>query len=347
MDDLGTVVPIPDVEGVSAVPAGAVRLLEARPEGEDVVGLQAGPVDKARAPETRHPHHKRMVVPKRALAHQRMGNRKVHVLNEPAQLLAGPREQDAAADIGHRRLRLGQRPDDLPRGVVVQGGLLQRARVLRHPLEAVRGDALAEDVHRDIHQHRSRLPAFGHVERLFEDFRHEFGAVNPPGPLDEGAVDFPLGRIGVKVDLLVRVLAVVVGRDVARDDHHRDAVKRGIRHACRAIRQARRKMAQHHGRPALNAGIPIRRMAGDLLVPDGDELDGAVGHRRQNRDVGVSAEAEDVPHLAPLEEIDDMLGDGPVLDLPAVHHAASLPWNSPKSSSSGGRSSGMGRETQV
>ena len=76
---------------------------------------------------------------------------------------------------------------------------------------------------------------------LFEDFRHQVRTIHPPCPFDEGAVYFPLGGVGVEVDLLVGMFAVVMGRDVSRDNNHRDAIQRGVGNTCGAIRETGEK----------------------------------------------------------------------------------------------------------
>jgi hypothetical protein len=87
-----------------------------------------------------------------------------------------------------------------------------------------------EDVHRHVDEHRAGAAALGEGERLVEDLGEQVCRVDPPGPLDERPVDLPLIGVGVEVDLLVGVLAVVVARHVARDDDHGDRVERGIGH---------------------------------------------------------------------------------------------------------------------
>ena len=65
-------------------------------------------------------------------------------------------------------------------------------------------------------------------------------------------------------------------------------------------------------------------MARDLFVPHGHEVDGALGQCRQDSDIGVPAEAEDVLHAPPFQEVDDMLGDGLFsCSCRDVHHATS------------------------
>ena len=73
--------------------------------------------------------------------------------------------------------------------------------------------------------------------------------VDPPGPLDERPVDLELGAVGVEVDLLVGVPAEVVRRDVAGDDHHRDAVEGGVGDAGGGVGEPGAEVAEHAPTP--------------------------------------------------------------------------------------------------
>ena len=50
-------------------------------------------------------------------------------------------------------------------------------------------------------------------------------------------------------------------------------------------------------------------MGCDLLVPDVDELDAAVRHRREDRDVRVAAQTENVADAPALQVAHEMIGD--------------------------------------
>ena len=76
------------------------------PSAEDPVGALALVVDELRAPEPGHAEDQRMVVGQRALAHQRVRDRQRQVLGQLAHLVGRVGEQDAAADVEQRRLRL-------------------------------------------------------------------------------------------------------------------------------------------------------------------------------------------------------------------------------------------------
>ena len=101
---------------------------------------------------------------------------------------------------------------------------LARERVLRdHLVEQGDVDLGREDVHRHVHENGSGTAALGEGERLVEHLGNEVGLVDAPRALDERPVDLLLGGVGVQVDLLVRVLAEVVGGHVAGDHHHRES----------------------------------------------------------------------------------------------------------------------------
>ena len=112
-----------------------------------------------------------MIIAQRTFAHQGVGNRQTHVVDKLSQLLAGLRQKDAATNISDRAFCVGQRFDNVARGVVVDGRLFQRSGVLRHPIKGVGRDHLAENIHRHVDQHRPGLTAFGQDERPFPGFR--------------------------------------------------------------------------------------------------------------------------------------------------------------------------------
>ncbi len=79
------------------------------PSAEDPVGAAALVVDVLGAPEAGHAEDQRVIVGQRALAHQRVRDRKLQVLGELAHLGGRVGEQDAAADVQQRLLRDQQR----------------------------------------------------------------------------------------------------------------------------------------------------------------------------------------------------------------------------------------------
>ena len=88
-------------------------------------------------------------------------------------------------------------------------------------------------------------------------------------------------------------------------------------------------------------------MACDLFVSNGDEVNRAFRQRCQNGDVCVATQAKNMLHFPPLEEVNDVFSNGLAGYVQSIHYATSWPKNSPNSSSSAGRSSGIGRLTQV
>jgi hypothetical protein len=237
-----------------------------------------------------------------------VGDREVQVVDEGGQLLAGPGQQDAAAGVDDRAVGLGQAGDDGAGGLVVDRRSAQRLGVVIEPVEQRRVERLREDVHGNVDEDRAGLAALGQEERPLHDLGEQLGLVDPPGALHERAVDLVLRPVGVQVHLLVRVAAEVVRRHVAGDDHHGDAVERGVGDAGRGVGEPRAEVAEDDARPPGDPGIAVGRVGGDLLVADVDELDRAGGHGGQNGDVGVPAQPEDVSHPPPFQVGDELFG---------------------------------------
>ena len=114
----------------------------------------------------------------------------------------------------------------------------------------------------------------------------------------------------MQVHLLVGVPAVVVGGHVAGDHHHRDAIEGGVGHAGGGVGETRAEVAENDRGPSGDTRVAVGGVRGDLFVPHVDELDAAVGHRGEDRDVGVSAETEDVADTAPFQIADELFGSG-------------------------------------
>ena len=123
----------------------------------------------------------------------------------------------------------------------------------------------------------------------------------------------------------MRMLAVVVRRNIARNHDHRDAIKCCVGDTCGAVCQARREVRKHHRRTPRDPRISIRRMARNLFVAYGDEINRAFGQRRKNSNVGVPAQAKHVFNIPPSKKINDMLCDGFAVYFGAVHYAISCP----------------------
>ncbi len=131
-----------DVEREVAVPRTAVGFFEARADGEDDVGREAGVVDELGPPEPGHAEHHRVVVTERALAHQTVGDGDAHVLDEALQLVTGSRQQHTATGVDDRASGLGEAGDDGVRRLLVERGLVQRLRPVVESGEERRVDGL-------------------------------------------------------------------------------------------------------------------------------------------------------------------------------------------------------------
>ena len=289
-------------EREARIPRAAIGFRKPGAQSDHVIGLAAFLVDEFCPPEARHAKHQRMVVGQRALPHQAVRDRQTEVVDKLPQFGAGVRQDDAASGIDHRILRRADRLDDPCRGFVVDRRPMQRLGVVREPREQARVDFLGKDVHGHGYQHRSRPPTLGESERLLDDFRKQVRPLDAPGALHERPVDLILRGVGVEIHFLVRMLAVIVARHVARNNHHRDRIKRGVRNAGRGVGQPRPEVAQQHRSLALGARVAVGHVRRDLLVARIDELDPAARERCEHGDIGVPAQAEDVLD-APLPKV--------------------------------------------
>ena len=75
------------------------------------------------------------------------------------------------------------------------------------------------------------------MERALDDPREVGDAIDTVDAFAERPVDLVLVGVLVQVHLLVRMAAVVVGRDVARDHDHRDGIERRVGNAGHRVRQ--------------------------------------------------------------------------------------------------------------
>ena len=123
----------------------------------------------------------------------------------------------------------------------------------------------------------------------------------------------------MQVHLLVGVPAEVVRGHVAGDDHHRDAIEGGVGHAGGGVGEAGAEVAENDRGPSGDPRVAIGGVRGDLFVPHVDELDAAVGHGGEHRDVGVSAEPEDVADTAPFQVADELFGSGRMASAHRAH----------------------------
>ncbi len=251
-----------------------------------------------------------MIVGKRALAHQRMGHRDAQPVHQRRQFGRRIRQQDAAAGIdqGLFGARAAWRRSSPPPFRRVTAWHSSRALEL-DAIEECGIQFGGENIHRHRHQDRPGTPALRQMERLVDDLGKKLGPVHPPGALDERPVDLELVGIGVKVDLLVRMLAVEMGGNIARDHHHRNGIQRRRGHPGRGVGEARPQMRQDHGGLLLGACITVGAMRRDLLMPGVDEADRAFAQLGEHGDVGMPAEPEDVGDAPPFEIPDQLLGN--------------------------------------
>ena len=230
-----------------------------------------------------------MILAHDPLAHQAVRDRQLERFGQRDQLRRGARRQHAAAGVEHRALGLGQRGDDPLRGRFVDG----RTRDLRRDLvERVHRQAGREDVHRHVHQDRTRPSRLREMERALHDARQIARVVDAIDALAERTIDLELVGVLVKVDLLVRMTAVEVRLHVAGDHHHRDRVERGVGDAGRGVGEPGAEMGEQHAGLSGGPGVAVRRVRRDLLVPGADVADAALAQRVEHPDHGMAGQAE-------------------------------------------------------
>ena len=249
-----------------------------------------------------------MALGQAALAVERVGDRHLEGFGKRGQIRRAAARHHAAADVEHGPLGLGQRGHDA----------LDRRRVDHRPRQGrgrlrkrVDGEVGREEVHRHVDQHGAGAARLREVERAFEDPRQIIDAIDAVDALAEGPEHLALVGVGMHQELLVRVTAVVVRRDVAGDDDHRNRVERGIGHARRGVREPRAEVAEHHAHLAGRARVAIGRVRGELLVPRRDEPDLALLERVEHPDHRVAAESEDDLDADPLEVLGDQVRGDP------------------------------------
>src|SRR5437773_9734661 len=132
--------------------------------------------------------------------------------------------------------------------------------------------------------------------------------VHAPGALHEWPVDLELRRVGVHVDFLVRVLAVVMRRHVSGDHDHRYRVERGVRYAGRGVGEAGPEVREHYRGLLFRPRIAVGHVGGDLLMANVDEFDPALLHLREHGDVGVAAQAEHVLDATGFQVLHQLTG---------------------------------------
>ena len=180
---------------------------------------------------------------------------------------------------------------------------------MRDAFKSVRRNDLAEDVHWHVDQDGARLSAFGKMEGLFQDFSHQVSTIYAPSTFYKRAIDLPLGGVCMQVHLLVRMLTIVVGRDIASDHHHRDTVERRVGYTRGAIGQTGRQVAQHDRGLSRYARISVCCVACDLFMAHRYKVDGAFRQSGKDRNVRVAAKPKDMLDLAALQKVNNVLCD--------------------------------------
>ena len=178
---------------------------------------------------------------------------------------------------------------------------------MRQSLKQSGVDLLRKDVHRHRDEYGTRASFFGQLKGLLQDLGEQIRSVHAPHPLDERPIDFRLRRVSVQIDFLVRMLAVVVARNIARDDDHRNGVERRVGDPGGCVRQTRAQVRQDDRGRVLGPCVAICHVRGNLFMARVDELQGRALEFGQHSDVGMSAKAEDVFHSSVDEVLHQLL----------------------------------------
>ena len=167
-----------------------------------------------------------------------------------------------------------------------------------------------ELVHRHIDQDRARTAGLSKTERLVHDLRKSLDIIDSPDSLADRLKELVLSGITVHVDFLMRMLAVVVARDIACDDDHGDGVEGSVCDTGKDVGDARPKVAHHDGRLVGDTRITVSCGGSNSLVTVGNVLQGfRAGHCVQHSDDSVTAKAEDVFYAAALKVIHHQISD--------------------------------------
>ena len=306
--DLGRV----DV-GVDHLGAGGERVevagdpvVEPRAQADDQVALLQTRDRRDGAVHARHAEVLRVAVGEGAARHQRRDDRDAGELGEQPQLLAGAGADHAAADVEHRPARLEQQPGGLADLLGVRpghgpvAGQVQLGRPRERGLRLERGLG-------DVDEHRTGATGRGDVERLGDHARDLVGVG------DQEVVLGDRHRDAADVGLLEGVGADRGRGHLAGDGDHRHRVHVGVGDRRDQVGRARAAGGHADADLAGGDGVPLRGVAGALLVahqdvPDLGVVEGVV--RRQDRAAG---DAEDVLRAGALERLDQALraGDRP------------------------------------
>ena len=151
----------------------------------------------------------------------------------------------------------------------------------------------------DVHDHRTRPPALGDVERLAKRARERARVLHEVVVLDAGPGD------AHAVDFLERVAPDRVTRHLTGDHHHRRGVHVGGGDAGHRVGRSRAGGHEHDAGPARHPRIAVRHVGRALLVAHQDVLDVLLLVQRivdvKDRAPGIS---EYVPNPVVLEKPD-------------------------------------------
>src|SRR6266480_1425489 len=153
------------------------------------------------------------------------------------------------------------------------------------------------------------------MEGALHDARQIFDALHTVDALAKWTIDLALIGIMVQVYLLVRVPAVIVGRNVTSDDHHRYRIESSRRDACGRICKPWAKMAQHNTGLARSSCIAIRCMRCDLFVAGGDKPNATLAQRIQQCNNRVAAQTKDHLNAKALQVFNQQIRRNPLFRL--------------------------------
>lgn len=141
-----------------------------------------------------------------------MSDREFKSFGEGLQLGCGMGRHDTAAGVEQGPAGRGKLGSDAFGHGRVKGGTRKYGRNLN---ERADGEIGRENVHRDIHEDGAGPAGRGEMKGAFDDAGKILHAVDPVDSFAERTVDLVLVGVSVQIDFLVRMAAVVMGRDVA------------------------------------------------------------------------------------------------------------------------------------
>ena len=241
-------------------------VVEARADGEQHVAVLHRHVRFVRSVHAGQAGELRIGSRQPAQSHQSVRARIAELADETRELRRRIVQDDAAARIDHRPLRIEQELNgllDLPR-VAFRDGVV---RTERDRLRIIEFGRRLRDVLGNIDEHRSRTSGGGQIERLLERDGQILHVLHEEVVLDAR----PRDADGVA--LLERVLADCVRRHLAGDDDERDRVHVGGRDSRDRIGHARTGSDQRDADLVRRARIPVGSVDRALFVTHQHMLD--------------------------------------------------------------------------